>query len=225
MKNRTICILCFIIVLFVISFNVEALTYGGCEYSVISRLKSLVSNVNISYDYYIKDNSAYFNINISNIVPGFYFVDPNTNLKYDYSKSTDGEITIYDVQKTTGNYKFYSNLSECYGVKLGNIYYTLPTYNNYYADPICENNRNFSLCQKWVKVNYSYNQLSEKINNYNKKDEQIQENENIETTYKQNYLDAIVKFYIKYYYFILIGIIVVCVTLMIISKKRNSFDL
>lgn len=137
----------------------------------------------------------------------------------------DGEITIYDVQKTAGNYKFYSNLSECYGVKLGNVYYSLPAYNNYYNDPLCENNRNFSLCQKWVKVNYSYNELSEKINEFNKQEEQIQEDDNIETIYKKNYLDDIVKFYIEYYYFILIGIILICVTIMIISKKKNSFDL
>ena len=225
MKKNTVFIFYFMIVLFVFSFNTKALTYGGCEYSDISRLKSLVSNVNISYDYYIKDNSAYFNIKVSNIVPEIYFVDSKTNLKYDYSNTVDGEITIYDVEKTTGNYKFYSNLSECYGVKLGNVYYTLPTYNNYYTDPICENNRKFSLCQKWVKVNYTYSELKQKLQDFNKQEEQIQKEENIETIYKQNYLDEIVKFYIKYYYFILIGIIIVCVTIMIVNKKKNSFDL
>ena len=58
MKKNTVFVLCFIMVLLTFSFDIQALTYGGCEYSVVSRLKSLVSNVNVSYDYYIKDNSA-----------------------------------------------------------------------------------------------------------------------------------------------------------------------
>ena len=45
MRNKILFIilsLCFI-------SNIGALTYGGCEYSDISRLKSLLTNINLSY--------------------------------------------------------------------------------------------------------------------------------------------------------------------------------
>lgn len=224
MKKSISFIIVTIITLFV-AFETKALTYGGCEYSEISRLKSIVSNINLSYDYYIKNNEAYFNVTISNLVPGVYFVDSQTGITYNYNNTLDGEITINNYKNLAGNYKFYSAINECYGVKLGNKYYSFPSYNYYYDMPICKENKNFSLCQKWVKVTHSYNDLKKIIDDYNRKSELIEENEKIETEYKETYIDLVVKFYIKYYYIILIGIIVVCVVIMFINKKKNSFDL
>ena len=46
-----------IILILLLSFmfiNSSALTYGGCDYSTVSRMKSIVKNINISYDYTIK---------------------------------------------------------------------------------------------------------------------------------------------------------------------------
>lgn len=210
---------------FILQNNILSLTYGGCEYSEISKLKSYVSNINLSYDYYLSNNQIYFRVTINNIVPGIYFIDSQTDKKYTYYDSVDGEIIISDYKNATGNYKFYSELSKCPGVKLGTKYYKLPTYNKYYTDPLCENNRNYSLCQKWVDVKYSYSEFKKLINDYNEKKEEMLEEQEHEIIYEQTFFDDLVKFYIDYYYFILIGIIIVCVIAMIISKKKNSFDL
>jgi len=219
----------FIIILLILFFSFtykgKSLTYGGCEYNKISRLKLLVTNINLSYDYYIQNNAAYFNVTISNLVPEIYFIDSQTGLTYNYSNAVNGEITINNYQNLSGNYKFYSAVDECYGIKLGNKYYNFPIYNYYYDTDICKENKNFSLCQKWVKVTYSYSELKEIINEYNEKKELIEGNDEVKTEYKQTYLDFIVKIYIKYYYFILLGIIIICVTIMYISKKKNRFDL
>lgn len=225
MNKKMKYILVTIVAFLIFNLDSDALTYGGCEYSEISRLKSIVSNVNISYDYYIRNNQVYFNVTINNITPGIYFVDSQTGLKYEYSNTVDGEITINDYKNTTGHYKFYSGLSECYGVKLSNKYYTLPTYNSYYGDPLCEDNKNYSLCQKWAKITYSYSEFEKLIYDYNNKEQVLPKEDEIKPIYQQTYLDIFAKFYIKYYYFILIGIIFICVTVMIISKKKNSFDL
>lgn len=210
---------------FVFCYKIEGLTYGGCEYDKISRLKSFVSNINLSYHYYKENNDMYFGVTITNIVPEIYFVDSKTGIKYNYYDSVDGEIVINNYQGFSGNYSFYSSLEQCYGVKLGNKYYSFPDYNYYYETPLCKENPNFSLCQKWIKVTQSYTELEETINEYNEKNNIIEDKEEIKAEYKQTYIDLIVKIYVKYYYFILIGIIAICVTVMIISKKKNSFDL
>ena len=225
MNKRIYFVIFLIIMFFIFNSNIKSLTYGGCEYSQISKLKSYVSNINISYDYYIENNKAYFNVTINNIVPGIYFIDSATNKKYYYNNTMDGEITIKGYANSNGNYKFYSALPECYGIKLGNKYYSFPSYNRYYESDICKQNRTYSLCQKWVKITYSYDELETKINEYNKnkleKDETTEEN----IVYNKTILDTIVEFYVKYYYIILVGIIAICIIVMVINRRKNKFDI
>lgn len=218
----------FIIMVFCLFFSFinegETLTFGGCEYSKIARLKSLVSNVNLSYDYYLSNNEAYFNVTVSNMTPDIYFIDSQTGTVYTYASAVDGEIVINGYKNSSGSYKFYSGINECYGIKLGSKYYNFPVYNYYYDTPICKENRDFSLCQKWVKVTYSYSELKKKVNEFNTKKGMLEETKRPNIEYKQTYLDFIIKVYIKYYYFILLGIIFICVSIMYISKKKNKFD-
>lgn len=213
----------FVLCLFTYNMSIKSLTYGGCEYSQISRLKSIVSNINISYDYNINNNTAYFNITISNLTPDIYFVDTKTSKKYYYNNANDGEITIYNVTNDSGNYRFYSAINKCYGIKLGDKFYNLPTYNYYYNDPLCQANPDFSLCKKWVEVNYSRDELEKLINEYNNKNN----NEEIvpEKPHEETLIDKIIKFYVKNYYFILGGIIVICIPMIVIIRRKNKFDL
>lgn len=215
----------FMLFTFCSNFNIKALTYSGCEYSQIANLKSYVSNINLSFDYYIKDNSAYFNITLTNLVPGIYFEDYTTGKKYYYEDTIDGEITLYDYRNTNGNYKFYSSLNECYGVKLGDKYYRLPEYNYYYTDTLCEQNRNFSLCKKWTKVNYSYNDFVKLIEDYKNQEKTEEDNDESLIEYKKNFLDKFVNFYTENYYILLLGIILICVFVMLINQRKNKFDL
>lgn len=225
MKKNINYIIVVIILIFSLCSNTKSLTYGGCEYSKISKLKSLVSNINLSYDYSIVNNNVSFSVTISNLVPEIYFVDSQTETIYNYGSSINGEIVIDNYKNSSGSYKFYSAVDECYGIKLGNKYYSFPNYNYYYDTPICKENKNFSLCQKWVKVTYSYNELKERIDEYNEKNTLNEDEQSSITEYKETYLDMLVKIYIKYYYFILIGIIAICVIIILINKKKNSFDL
>lgn len=224
MKRRIVYIFLIIGLFFTFNTICEALTYGGCEYSEISRLKSLVSNINISYDYYIENNRAYFNITLNNIVPGMYFVDSNTNQKYNYYNSIEGEIVLTGY-KDSGKFNFYSELNACYGIKLGSKYYRFPTYNFYYENSLCDGNQNHSLCKKWANITYSYDEFRNLIEEYNKNKDELDENVENEVIYEKTYLDVFVNFYVKYYYFILIGIIVICVIVMIINRRKNKFDL
>ena len=201
-----------------------ALTYGGCTYSEVSRLKSLINNINISYDYHIKNNKAYFDITINNIPKDVYFVDSETKKKYYYSNTTNGEITIKDQTGSSGSYKFYSALSKCEGIYLNTKYYKLPIYNVYYGDKLCEDIPEYSLCQKWANVGYSRSKFEKMVYEYKKGEPPIDE-EKPEIKYEKSWLDNIIDIYAKYYYMFLIGVILICGLIILLRRKKDTFNL
>lgn len=216
-------ILFLIITIFIFSIDVKALGYGGCDYSIVSRMKSLVNNVNISYDYNVTNDQAYFNVTLNNITPEMYFVDSLTKKTYTYSDTQNGEITIYNYSGTSSNYKFYSALRECTGIKLGTKYYSFPIYNAYYNSDLCSDIPDFSLCQRWVNKDYSYSQFQKLVNDY--KDSLVVDEEEDIVEYKKTFIDIIVEWYVNYYYYLLPLIIIVCGTVIFVNRRKNRFKL
>ena len=203
------------------SFSVSALSYKGCDYSDISRMKSIVSNINLSYDYTIVDNEAYFDVTINNLTEDVYFYDTVTQKKYYYSDANNGEITILNYKRYSGSYKFYSAKNECLDVSLGSKYYSFPVYNRYYNDPLCKDIPNYSLCQKWGYINYSYDEFEEMVLDY-KESKTIDEDEKINVEYKKTFLEKVIDIYINYYYYFLGGLILGCCIILIINNNNNK---
>lgn len=221
MKKR---ILFLIFTLLLINTNVYALTYAGCEYSTVSRFKSLVSNVNIYYDYHITNNNVYFDVTLTNITPGMSFRDTNTGKIYTYNDTVNGEITIKNYNETSGSYKFYSTQANCTNILFGTKYYNFPIYNKNYNDPLCSDIPNYGLCQKWVNKNLSHSEFERLINEYKeslRKPTQIEEPEE----HAKNFVDIIIDFYVKYYYYLLPVIILICGIVIYTQHKKNKFDL
>lgn len=217
----------FVMLLFVfIGINkVSALTYGGCEYSEISRLKSYVTNVNLTYNYKIVNGVAYFDITLTNIIPEIYFVDDRNNTKYYYNNTNNGEVTLYGFNNTSGKFKFYANLPKCNGVSLGVKYFNLPTYNFYHTNEICKGIEEFKLCKKWANVTQSQSEVKKIIEEY-KDSLNKQDNEsNIEVEYNRTFINDIIDFYVKYYYILLPGIILILVGAIYVYSKKTKFDL
>lgn len=201
--------------------NSFALSYGGCDYSTVARMKSIVSNITISYDYKIVDNQAYFNVTLNNLTNDVYFYDTVTKKKYYYKDTNNGEITIYNYTYS-GGYKFYSNNSSCYNFALGSRYYSFPQYNHYYSDPLCSDIPNYSLCQKWANVSYSRQDFEKMVREYKEGKENQEE---ITVEYEKTIIDKIIELYIKYYYYFLGGIILIFVPVIVISDRKNRFKL
>lgn len=205
-------------------FPVFSLTYGGCNYSDVSRMKSIVTNINLSYDYKIINNEAYFDVTLSNLTKDIYFYDTTTEKKYYYSDTNNGEIVITNYKVTSGSYKFYSANNECNGVSLGTKYYNFPVYNKYYHNPLCADIPNYSLCQKWGYVNYSEDEFEQMVYEY-KNSETLEENDNVVVEYQKTFLEKIIDVYVNYYYVFLCLLILICSIIIIINNKKNYFKL
>ena len=220
-KKVLFILLCF----FLLKLDVFGLTYNGCDYSTISKMKSLVTNVNITYDYEIVNGEPRFSVTLTNVFEGTYFVDSNGMKKYYYSDTNNGEITITNYDGRSGSYRFYSALADCEGTSLGKKYYSFPAYNTYYGSDECKDIPNFSLCQKWVNTNYGYDKFKTLADQYRKKLEESSKKKEELVEYNPTFLDRIIEIYVNNYFYFLLGIIFVCGIIIIIKRRKDSFKL
>ena len=217
--------LCLIITGFLfLIFNVT-LVKGICSNIEISNMKKYATNINFSYDYYVENDMVYFNITVNNLVPQLFMYDESTDSSYFFEDATDGEFVISGLTKERGEIQILSNLDNCFGEKIGVKNYILPSYNKYYSDNICEKNKEHSLCQKWKKNNFTYEEFKKVMEDYEKTKLPKQEFKEEEKKYEHTLLDYFVDFYVIYYYIILSLIIIICTTIMMISARKNKFNL
>lgn len=211
-----------LILLLIIPFKTNALVISSCSTSILSELKTLASNVNLSYDYEIRNNQAYFKITINNLNNKFYIVDSLGN-KYTYSNSNNGEVITKEFAYTKKiKFSIYSNVTNCMDDLLTTKYVNLPTYNIYYGSEECKGIEEFEMCKKWYNTSSYYDFLTA-VNKY--KNEKNKEKVVEEIIPVKGLFDNLFDFYIKYYYIILPILIIVCLTIMYIKNRKNKFDL
>lgn len=137
--------------------------------------------------------------------------------KTNYYNEYFGEYTYKNLPLGT-NYNFkIIGRKECNIDALRIINITLPNYNPYYNDPICENARNYKLCQKWTTVNVTYEEFQENVKNYLNSiptTKKIIEQE--ETKFDFYY------YYNRYYWYVLGGLIIVLGILIYLWLKDNK---
>ena len=198
-----------------------------CDYTLVSNLKKLVSNINITYTYHLSDDMANFDITLTNIPNDVYFIDNSNKQKYYYSDTNNGVITISNYASGKVSYAFYSNNNDCLNEKLMVKNVNLPYYNKLYNSEECMNIPDYSLCQKWITNNYNYYDYLDKINKYNSQLTSDKIDDNID--YEIKWFDRFIKFCLSYYYIVMPMIILVIVGIIYIVKlikfKKNRFEI
>ena len=195
-----------------------------CENAEMARLKKIANNVNFSYVAVEANNKATFTITITNLNPDIVIVDTIRNKTYKYgdNKSNPTEITIGGYQsKQQLKFEMYSNNGKCSDLVVRLAYVPLPGYNPYYKDAICKEISDYKLCQKWYGHNLSYANFKKEVEAY-KKNASIVPNET-EDENKQIY-EQIIRFWSKYYLYILGAIILVSFGGILWLRKKDSFN-
>lgn len=212
-----------IILLFILNIRVVS---AKCNNSYLSELRGISSNVNFSYDYYIENGDAIFNLIINNLTPNMYIINNDSNERYNYENTTNGELTIYGLKNLSSiSFSMYAVGEGCDNKKLLTKYIKLPSYNQYYENEICKGIEEFQLCNKWLKQEISYNTFTEQVKKYKQSLESKTDGDDSEITIKDDLIDKIVKYYSKYYYVILIIIIVICAIIILYQNKKNRFKI
>lgn len=186
-----------------------------CDYKLRANEKELASNVAFDYEY-IEGQEVTFNVTVSNLFGGLILQDPNGK-----TYQNQEEIVIKGFKEgTTLLFTLLSPTDECSTNILYTKYITLPSYNPFYNDPVCEG-IDFSLCNKWVKVTYSHSKFVEEVNKY-KHQEGLDEKKEEES--KESFFSMLIRIFTKYYYYT-IGIAVLIIVLIVlrIIRYRTKF--
>lgn len=180
--------------------------------------QNLAKNITSSYSYVEENNS--FNITFTNVPNNFYIKNIENETIYSYQNS-EMILTGFTPGKS---YKFgiYTTDFYCRNENLFNIYITLPYYNSFYKDALCEGIENYKYCMKFISNPISYEQFTVNVNNYK---ESLKDNseEIIEDNTFDKYFSYLLEFYLDYYYIILPVIIVI--SFIIIWKHNRKDDL
>lgn len=214
--NKKILKLIVLILLIILPHKVNA--YNFCTTDDTVKLNKFAANVLTNYSYYEVNGQVKFKITINNLNSNIYIYDVKKKQTY-YSI---GEITLdnYGPNQTV-EYKIYSNLPYCKGQYLNSLYVTLPPYNRYYKDKLCEGLENYRLCQRWSNVDLTYDEFKKEMNDYlNSKNQ----NETINLNDYKSIYQIILDFYIKYYYIILPIIIIIGGIIIVLKKQKENND-
>lgn len=188
-----------------------------CNYTDLANYKKIASNINYSYDYTMKGDTVEFNITLVNLSSEVYLKDNSGNTYYYVSD----EINVTASSGENKVFYVYPTDSYCKNNYIYTIRIQLPTYNPYYKSELCTGIENYSLCQKWSTHNLTYEKFSSKIEEYKnslKKDEEV-----IEKT--KTFLDYFVEYLLKYYFILLIIIILGCsYGIYKINKKSDIYN-
>ena len=176
---------------------------------------------NISYSYTYNDSNNTFNILFTNITDGLYLTDMDTMQEH----KNNGEIIIYNVisGKSYRYGVFTSDRNPCSGSSIYNIYVTLPFYNPYYKDGLCEGINSYKYCKKFINKSVTYEEFVENVTNYKKSlEKQDDDTDVLEKTFLEKAFDLIVNFYLSYYFIILPIVILITVIAIIKENKKDS---
>lgn len=204
-KNISYFVILFLIVLVPLKVN------AVCSDEEIVRLQKIANNVNVSYQY--NKETEKFDIYISNLKKSLILEDKINQKKY----NIDGEVVIKKQNSGIYKYYIYSANDNCNVGLLIMKYFNIPYYNEFYQREECKIEQNNSYCNKWLSNNITYDEWKNKIKESKIEDEELKEK--VKYNNLENY---ILKFYFKYYYILLpLAIMVLSIVIYIKNKKEK----
>lgn len=206
-----------VVILSIFMITCPNIVKAECTTSEKIMLSKMLNNIQITPIF--QENTEKFNIIISNITPSLYFRDMVTKTNYE---STGGEVILYDINPNQSyRLKFFSALPGCYGDALTSKYVTLPSYNKYYKDPLCENLGEYKFCQKWVNYNASREQFEAEAKSIEKKYVEVDDGGKPEEV--KGFYDYLWEIYETYYYFVLPVVIIAGIIMIHRLRKKEDF--
>lgn len=187
---------------------------GTCDYAKQNELNKIASNIKVSYEV-SPEPDLYFTVNIFNLTEDVYIIvsDDNTRVRteYNYTEENKGNISIRSdeiYKKVEFTIEVFPRYVSCANNNLRNITISTPRFNPYYSSYLCDDIKEYSLCQKWSDFEISFETFKKRIDEYktslNKEDGKKQDE------VSANFLDKLIDFVLDNYILIMAsGVIVV----------------
>ncbi len=225
--------------LLIIAFLSVMHVNAECSYTDKADANTKAANVKVDYEI-VEDKQEYeegtaideyFKITILNITEELYVVVKNdvTNeeFRYNYEDTKDGEVTFnWTNTESVTNFTFTiyaSSQTVCKDEQLKIINKQTPRYNDFYNRAICENMKDFYLCQKYTNIaEIDESMFIDKVEGF--MDGKIDEKG--ETTENKKEENSFLKFLKENKWYIIGGLVVVAAgatgAIIIGNKKRGE---
>ena len=205
-----------ITLLFCFPTFISASSCSGVEWEV---LQEMANNVTVTLEEVTDENgNISFSATFAGVSHELRIYNATTVINYFPSVSEGfGEVRI-DSLELGKTYSFrIQGLKSCFTKNFKTVTLNIPNYNPYYSDPLCDKARGYSMCQKWNKVDVSYDEFVNSVSKY------IQENKTTVTPdYNEYQENTFFAFYQKYYWFCMGGLIIFLTLLVFLWIKQNN---
>ena len=145
----------------------NARTYFICEEENKTILQKIATNITTNYDYVETfDSDGYgtvtFTVELNNLDKRIYIYEENSKRRYNV---TSNKLTIGGLKPNqTLKFVIYGNDYGC-DDELLTVFVILPPYNKYYKDELCTD-KDYKICNRWVKADYTYDEFKKLIKSY-----------------------------------------------------------
>lgn len=211
----------FIVCLFI--FPIVTNAASSCNTATMSNISSLANNVNIVYEVDSSSKVPVFTITLSNLTSDMIVFDKNLGKTYKGFANTGSEISIKT--KTSGSYSFVIYSKQC-KEQVATKSVSLPTYNVYYGDKLCDGLDTCEVCQKWYGSNSDRQTFERGIQECKKKQNVVVEEEEEHTKQERSWYETIADIFLKYWWAIIILMIIIIGIYYAIrtKQKKNEYN-
>lgn len=221
MKQKIMFLMC-VMLLAVIPTQVKGA--DSCSTTLASRYQRIASNVNITTSYQENNGGVSFQVIITNLTPDIVIYDISHDRYFHYGDNGENPSeVIVDGFEADKSYRFVAyatNQDNCDYGELYTYYANTPAYNQYYNDPVCQDVREYKLCQKWLKTSLSHDEFVKQVNEYK---ESLKKNEVTTVNPTKTPGFNLAQFLIDYYYVLLIIIILFIIGMIYWNEKHDTF--
>lgn len=195
-----------------------------CNPSDKERLQKLANNISVTLEEYEENGGTYFKATFTGLSKELrIYSDRKHFYYYNYSNNVIDEVELHVYSGRTYQFTVNGN-STCPYNNFRTITISIPSYNPYYKDQICDNASEYRLCQKWYQNDLSYDEFINDVNNYisNRQNNDSNGN-NAGNSYDDYYFDFnFGRFYRLVYFPSLVVTIILMILLVIFWNKENK---
>lgn len=185
-----------------------------------NEVNKLAANVNVSSYYEIVGDTAKFNIKIANLDSKISISEKLKDVVINYAmdKINPREYTIYGYEPGYKvSFEIKAQNTNCINDQvITTKYASLPSYNKYYRDEICEGISDYYLCQRFAKVS-SYESFKKTVEAYKKSLDNMPINDEVDNGDKFAIFNVIEKYYVP-----VLGSIILVGSVLIIREIRET---
>lgn len=221
----------FILLLLIVGTNNVFALDPACTVAEQNRLRKLASQVYITYGLSKVElegggYSTGYDVYVSGLTKDFYIYGEDGT----FFMSEDGTVATergFEPGTSILFPFFASEKGPCRGFQITSRYITLPDYNYYSEESICEGNEEFELCNPMISIdNMDYEIFLKRVEKYAKSKKTEQEKkEEIIIPSTENLINQVVDFISNYSYYIFLPIIVGGVFGIIIIKLKERKEM